>query len=181
MFSNNEEDDEIKSSATGGQQDEKGASELEILKKQLEEEKKKSDEYHDHWKRSLADFQNYKKRQSELFTDLVNSAGEEMIMAILPIFDTFCLAVNYVPKDIKDTDWAKGVLQIKSQFGDLLKSKGLEEIKSVGEKFNPEFHEAVEMIESEKPEGEILEEVQKGYKLNGLVIRTAKVKVAKGK
>jgi molecular chaperone GrpE len=102
-------------------------------------------------------------------------------MAILPIFDTFGLAVNYVPKDIKDTDWAKGVIQIKSQLGDLLKSKGLEEIRSVGEKFNPEFHEAVEMVESEKPEGEILAEVQKGYKLNGSVIRTAKVKVAKGK
>ncbi len=62
-----------------------------------------------------------------------------------------------------------------------MKKEGLEEIKSVGEKFNPEIHEAVEMLESEKPEGEILEEIQKGYKLNGKLIRAAKVKVAKQK
>lgn len=155
--------------------------ELEMLKKQLEEEKKKTVEYQDHWKRAMADFQNYKKRQSELFAELVNSAGQEMIMEILPIFDTFTLAVKHIPEDLKDVEWTKGVVQLKNQLESLLRSKGLEEIKSIGEKFNSEFHEAVEMVESEGQEGEILEEVQKGYKLNGAVIRTAKVKVAKGK
>lgn len=181
MFSTNTEDDKIKNGAAGDEQDEKSGKELEILKKQLEEEKKKAVEYNDHWKRAMADFQNYKKRQSELFADLVNSAGQEMIMEILPIYDTFSLAVKYVPEDLKDKEWTRGVVQLKEQMASLLKSKGLEEIKSIGEKFNPEFHEAVEMVDSEKPEGEILAEVQKGYKLNGMVTRTAKVKVAKKK
>jgi len=180
MFSN-KEDEEIKPGAAGDEKDKKGGNELEMLKKQLEEEKKKAAEYHNHWKRAMADFQNYKKRQSELFAELVNSAGQEMIMEILPIFDTFTLAVKHIPEDLKDKEWTRGVVQLKEQLASLLKSKGLEEIKSIGEKFNPEFHEAVEMVETEKPEGEILEEVQKGYKLNGMVIRTAKVKVAKGK
>lgn len=178
MFSTNNKDDEIKTgSGDGGN----AGNELELLKKQLGEEKEKAAEFHEHWKRAMADFQNYKKRQSELFADLVNSAGQEILMEILPIYDTFSLAVKYVPEELKDKEWTKGVIQLKKQLEDLLKSKGLEEIKSIGDKFNPEFHEAVEMVDSEKPEGEVLEEVQKGYKLNGLVIRTAKVKVAKQK
>lgn len=184
MFSTNKEDDEVKLNAAGDENDEKSENGIEMLKKQLEEEKKKSAEYQDHWKRAMADFQNYKKRQSELFAELVNSAGQEMIMEILPIYDTFNLAVRHIPEDLKDKEWTKGVVHLKNQLESLLKNKGLEEIESIGEKFNLEFHEAVEMVEetgSPVQEGEILEEVQKGYKLNGIVIRTAKVKVAKQK
>jgi len=180
MFSNNTE--KTTSPAKKDEKPDNGSTELE---KQLEEEKKRSEEYQNNWKRAMADFANYKKRQSELFAELVNSAGQEMIMEILPIYDTFSLAVKHIPEDLKDKEWTKGVVQLKIQLENLLKGKGLEEIKSVGEKFNPEFHEAVEMVSlpagGEKPEGEILEEVQKGYKLNGMVIRTAKVKVAKEK
>lgn len=148
---------------------------------QIENEKKKSEEYLNNWKRAEADFINYKKRQNELFADLANAANFNVVLEILPIYDTFCLAVQHTPEDIKNTEWAKGVVQLKNQLESLLKSKGLEEIKSIGEKFDPELHEAVEMMESEKPESEILEEVQSGYTLNGAVIRTAKVKVAKSK
>ncbi|MBU3964827.1 nucleotide exchange factor GrpE [Patescibacteria group bacterium] len=158
--------------------EEKPDSESAELKKQLETEKKKAEEYLNNWKRAMADFENYKKRQSELFAELVNSASAGLIMEILPIYDTFCMAVKHIPENIKDKDWVKGVVQLKEQLDALLKSRGLKEIKSIGEKFNPEFHEAIEMVESEKPESEILEEAQKGYKLNGVVIRTAKVKVA---
>lgn len=187
MFSSKKEDDPsnssgqvpLNASAQSSSEQSDNGNELEMLKKQLEEEKKKSAECLNNWKRALADFANYKKRQSELFGDLVNSAGQEMIMEILPIFDTFSLAVRHIPEDLKGKEWTKGVVQLKNQLENLLKSKGLEEIKSVGEKFDPEFHEAVEMVDSAKQEGEILEEVQKGYKLNGMVIRTAKVKVAR--
>ncbi len=151
------------------------------MKRELAEEKKKSEDYLNNWKRVMADFQNYKKRQNELFAELVNSANQELILEILPIYDTFSLAIKHIPEEIKNKDWVKGMTQIKSQMDDFLKNNGLAEIKSIGEKFNPEIHEAVEMIESDKPEGEILEEVQKGYKLNGAVIRTAKVKVAREK
>lgn len=180
MFSNNTE-----KSTPPAKKEEKPDNELAALKKQLEDEKKKSEEYLNNWKRAMADFANYKKRQSELFAELVNSAGQEMIMEILPIYDTFSLAVKHIPEDLKDKEWTKGIVQLKIQLEDLLKDKELEEIKSIGEKFNPEFHEAVEIVSppsgGEKPESEILEEVQKGYTLNGMVIRTAKVKVAKKK
>lgn len=178
MFSNDD-----KKQTPPPKKEEKSENEIVKIKKELEEEKKKSEECLNNWKRAMADFQNYKKRQNELFAELVNSANAGIILEILPIYDTFCLAVKHIPEDLKDKDWTKGVVQLKVQMENLMRSKGLEEIKSVGEKFNPEFHEAVEMVNSpaggEKPEGEILEEIQKGYKLNGMVIRTAKVKVAK--
>jgi Molecular chaperone GrpE (heat shock protein) len=74
----------------------------------------------------------------------------------------------------------KGFLQIKKQILEFLKKYGVEEIKSVGEKFDPVFHEVVEEIDTDKFEtGTIVEEIQKGYKINGRVLRPARVKVAK--
>ena len=74
----------------------------------------------------------------------------------------------------------KGLLQIKTQFQDFLKKLGVEEIKSVGEKFDPNFQEVIEEIKTkDKESGIIIEEIQKGYKLHGKVLRPAKVKIAK--
>lgn len=158
-----------------------GDRDVKSIEKDLVDEKKRSEEHLNNWKRTQADFINYKRRQDELFTEIVDSANARLILDILPIYDTFSIAVSQVPKDIERSEWAKGILQIKLQLEDLLKKKGLEEIRSVGENFNADVHDAVEMKESEKPEGEILEEVQKGYKFNGKLIRAAKVKVAKKK
>ena len=72
----------------------------------------------------------------------------------------------------------KEVDLVRKQLVEILKKHGLEEIKAVGEKFNPEFHEAVEQVESGGEEGIVMEEAQKGYLLNGRVIRVAKVKVS---
>lgn len=156
------------------------ATDAASIKKELEEAKKKAEEYLNSWKRSQADFINYKRRQSELFGELIGSANLELILEILPIYEALSLAASQVPENLKDSEWTKGVIQIKIQLENLLKKKGLEEIKSIGEKFNPEIHEAVEMVESsDKSEGEILEEAQKGYKMNGKVIKAAKVKVGK--
>lgn len=159
----------------------RGEADLDPAARELENEKKKAEEYLNNWKRSQADFINYKRRQDELFGELVDSANTRLILDILPIYDTFSIAVSQVPKDIEKSEWAKGIIQIKLKLEDLLKKKGLKEIKSIGEKFSADMHDAVEMAESEKPEGEILDEIQKGYKLNGKLIRASKVRVAKKK
>jgi len=150
-----------------------------LLEEELEKVKKKAEEYLNNWKRAQADFINYKRRQNELFDELANSAMRELILEILPIYDTFSVAVGHIPDNLKGSEWVGGIVQIKTQLESFLRKKGVEEIKSVGEKFNPEIHEAVEMVKSDKPEGEIIEEIQKGYKLDGKVIRVAKVKVAR--
>lgn len=157
----------------------KNISGNDVVQESLENEKKKAEEYLNNWKRAQADFINYKRRESELFADMIDSTKAGLIIEIMPIYDALSLAVKHTPKEIEKSEWVRGIHQIKLQLADLLKKKGIEEIKSVGEKFSADVHDAVEMIESEKPEGEIVDEVQKGYKLNGKLVRAAKVKVAK--
>lgn len=167
---------------------------LEELQKQLEEYKKLNEEYLNGWKRERADFLNYKKDEMERIGQLIKYANEELILRILPILDNFFIAEKNIPEEMKkdgstgspQVSWAKGLLQIHQQFRDFLKSQGIEEIKAVGEKFNPNFHETIGDVDLARSDlakssesGIIVEETQKGYTLFGRVIRPAKVKVSK--
>lgn len=129
--------------------------------------------------RIQADFENYKKRTQKEKEEFANYANTDLILQILPILDNFRLATKHLPQDLKDNNWAQGVLQIEKQLEQIIKDMGLEEIKSVGEKFDSNSHDAVEEVESEEEKGIITEEVQKGYKLKDKIIRHAKVKVSK--
>lgn len=155
----------------------------EDLKKQLEEYKKKSEEYLAGWQRARADFLNYKKEEMERIGEILKYANENFILKILPILDNFEKAAKEIPEDKKKDKFLEGLLQIKNQLRDFLKSQGVEEIKALGEKFDPNFHEMAEPAAAEvragKESGIIIEEVQKGYKLPGKVIRPARVKVVK--
>lgn len=135
-------------------------------KSEVEELKVKAEEYLNGWKRERADFLNYKKEEMERMGTLVKYANEEIILKLLPILDNLCLAVQHIKDD--------GVLQIKKQLEDFLKKEGIEAIKTVGEKFDPNTMEAVE------GDGEVVsEEVQRGYAMHGKLIRPAKVKISK--
>ena len=145
----------------------------------LEEYKKQRDEYLAGWQRARADLLNYKKEEMERFEQVLKFAGEEFVLKVLPILDNFNLIEKKLPEDLKKEENIKGILQLKKQIEDFLKSQGVEEIKC-GEKFDPNFQEAVETIEKEEGEsGTILEEIQKGYTINGRILRPAKVKVIK--
>lgn len=155
----------------------------EDLKKQLEEYKKKSEEYLAGWQRARADFLNYKKEEMERIGEILKYANENFILKILPILDNFEKAAKEIPEDKKKDKFLEGLLQLKNQLRDFLKSQGVEEIKTLGEKFDPNLHEVTEPVAAEvqvgKESGIIIEEVQKGYKLPGKVIRPARVKVVK--
>jgi len=152
---------------------------IDKLKKELEEAKRKAEENLAGWKRALADYANFKKREEEAKKELIKFANENLILEILPIFDNFQNAYKSLPKDLEKNNWVEGIKYIKLQFENILKKIGVEEIKTVGEKFNPELHEAVEKVKiNEKKSGVVVDEVSKGYKLNGKVIRVAKVKVS---
>jgi len=153
---------------------------LEDLKKKLKECQKEKEEYLAGWQRSRADFINYKKEESERFKKFFEMEKTEMILKILPILDNCQRAKKELSQIGEHSNYSEGLAQIERQFQDLLKEEGIEEIKAEGEKFDPNFHQAIEEIESkEKESGEILEVVQKGYKLKGKVIRPAKVRVSK--
>jgi len=154
--------------------------ELSKLQEQLEIVQKKSDEHLEGWKRAKADYLNLKKDNEKYQAEMIQFANAALIAQLLPIFDHYKLAWQHVPADFQKTDWVVGFEHIKKQFTDFFKNLGIEEIKTVGEKFNPEFHEAVAHEEKDGFETDtIFAEVKPGYLLQGKVIYPARVKVAK--
>lgn len=175
--------------------EEKTKLDINELKKKLEECEKLKSEYLAGWQRARADFLNYKKEEMERIEQFLKYGEEEFILKILPILDNFNIAArqnfteNLSGQEKEKIDKiVQGFLQIKNQFQDFLKEQGIEEIKSVGEKFDPNLHEAAEQVGSKDsgstslPQGEsgvIVEEIQKGYTINGRLLRPAKVKIIK--
>ena len=155
--------------------------EIEELNKKLEECQKKREEYLAGWQRARADFLNYKKEEMERIGEILKYGNLDLILKILPILDNFEIAEKKLSESLKNDESVKGVLQLKNQILDFLKKEEVEEIKiKLGEKFDPNFQEAVGEVEKADCEaGTIVEETQKGYILNGRVIRPVKVKVAK--
>jgi molecular chaperone GrpE len=146
----------------------------------LSDKVKKSDEYFDRLLRLQAEFDNFRKRSEKERIEFIKYANEEIIAEILKILDDFERAVES-GRDKKDFDILyKGIEMIHKDLGEFLKQNGLEEIDSKGKAFNPHEHEAMMQEETDKvPENHVIEEFQKGYTLNGRIIRPAKVKVAK--
>lgn len=163
-----------------GDSEKKDEVSIEGLKEKLEQCEKTKSEYLAGWQRARADFLNYKKDEVERIENLIAYSNEELILKILPIVDNFNLIAKKIPDNQKEDSNIKGLLQIEMQMSDFLKKYGVEEIKSIGEKFDPNLHEAVEIVESENCEsGKIVDEIRKGYTINGRLLRPAKVKVVR--
>ncbi len=104
----------------------------------------------DNWKRTQADFENYKKDQVKAMEEFRKFARLNLVMQILPVLDNFNASLEHVPEDQKDNGWVIGINYIKKQLEDILKNNGLEEIEvRIGDKFNPEFHEAIKNEDNE--------------------------------
>ena len=132
------------------------------------------------WQRSRADLLNYKKEEMERIGEFLKYASEEVVLKVLPVLDNFEIIEKKMPDNLKNDENIKGLLMIKNQLRDFLKSQGAEEVKSVGQNFDPNLHEVVGETEAkDKEKGLIVEEVQKGYKINGRLLRPAKVKIIK--
>lgn len=153
---------------------------IEELKKSLEECEKFKSEYLAGWQRARADFLNYKKEEMEKIEEIITYTNAGLLLKALSILDNFSLAEKVLSAEAKKDNNVCGLLQIKIQFEELLKSQGIKEIESLGKKFDPSFHEVIGEVEKCNIEaGTIIEETQKGYLLNDKVLRPAKVKIAK--
>ena len=146
--------------------------------KAIEEEKAKFAELNDKHLRLQAEFDNFRKRTAKEKLDLTATASESVIKDILPVFDDFERALQNMEKNGNEAD-LQGVTLIFNKLKDTLKKKGLEEIEAMGVDFNTDEHEALTMIPApeEDKKGKVLDVIQKGYKLNGKVIRFARVVV----
>lgn len=145
-------------------------------KKELEQMQADLEDITDRYKRVLAEFENFKKRSSKERENLYNSILSDVVESILPVLDNL---ENAAKAQTEDESYKKGVEMVLQQLKIVLGSKGVEEIKTVGETFDPELHEAVSSIQDEKlGEKEIAEEYRKGYKIGTKVIRHSMVVVA---
>jgi molecular chaperone GrpE len=100
-------------------------------------------------------------------------------MQLLPMADYFQHAFDQVPEAEKKSSWLEGIKHIQNYFNKILQDNDVQEIKALGEKFNPEIHEVVKEEESEQEEGKIIKVNQAGFTLQGKVIRPAKVIISK--
>ena len=149
---------------------------IEKLKAQLKEEKEKSDEYYEHLKRQMAEFDNFKKRISKEKDMMYNTISASVISELLPILDNFEKALN---SESTDESYKNGMAMIYGQLIDALNKIGVEEIEALNTTFDPNFHEAVMHVEDENfGEKEVVEVFRKGYKIGDKIIRHAMVKVA---
>jgi len=153
---------------------------LEQLKEKIEKLREEKEEYLEGWQRARANFINYKKREKERLQETIKYSSEEFLLKLLPILDNLERAEQYIPREEREKDWVQGIIHIKTQFRRFLKEEGVERIKTIGKKFDPNFAEAIERIETDDYNSDIVaKEIQPGYKLEDKVLRPAKVKVAK--
>lgn len=146
------------------------------LNNDLLEQKKLADEYFDSLRRNMADFDNFKKRISKEKDSLYTSIVSDIVSDLLPILDNFDIALK---NESKDEKFKMGMQMICNQIKETIKKFGVTEIASLGEEFDPVYHEAVMHVKDDsKKEKEIVEVLRKGYKVKDKVIRHAMVKVA---
>jgi molecular chaperone GrpE len=155
-------------------------SELEELRRTIESLQKEKDELFGKLQRVSADYANFQKRAPKQIADTICYEKERIIKTLLPVLDNFEHTLQNADSAENSDVFVKGIQIIYDQMLDILKSHGVEQIKAPGENFDPALHEAMmQKTEPEEQDNIVLEEFQKGYKLNGRVIRPSKVIVNK--
>ncbi len=156
---------------------EKKTDEMGVLRKELDEKTKVADERLDQIRYLQADFENYRKSLDREKAGLESNANMGIVKDLLPLLDDLEAAVG----KSGNSEAREGYGLMLKKLLDILSKAGLSTIESVGRKFDPYYHEVMMSTESDKPEGTILEELQKGYMFNSNVIRHSKVRISKNK
>jgi len=144
------------------------------LKVRLKDAEAKAKENLDNWQRAQAEFMNVRKRDEEAKNEFMKFAKADTITQIISVLDSFTMALDQGHEDMRP---------IYNQLFQILKQNGLEESNPLGEIFDPSKHEAISMVptDNEKEDHTVMEVFQRGYMLNGSVIRAAKVRVGEFK
>jgi molecular chaperone GrpE len=148
--------------------------EVDLLKAELAEQKEK-------FIRLYAEFDNFKRRSAKERIELIQTAGKEVIQSMLEVMDDSDRAEKQMQKSEDLTQIREGIQLVFTKLRNILHGKGLKEMKSIGEEFNPDLHEAITEIPvpDENMKGKVVDEVEKGYTLNDKIIRFSKVVVGK--
>jgi molecular chaperone GrpE len=155
-------------------------SQIEALVAERDEANRVAEDYLAALQRERAEFQNFKRRTSEERLRDLGLAGEDLIRKVLTVADDFDRAIEARPGSIADDPWFEGIAAIDRKLRALLESEGVTSIDaSPGRPFDPREHEAIANVPgTDRPDGEIVDEVRRGYRLRDRVIRPALVAVA---
>jgi len=151
---------------------------IEALREALAEARAQAASHLDSWKRSQADFINYKRRSEQEKEETKQFANSVLICNLLPVLDDLERALNSVPKELAKLPWVEGVRLIERKFHSILEAQGVTPIKAKGKHFDPNLHEAAMCAQGR--EGVVVKELKRGYKLRDKVIRPATVAVGSG-
>ena len=131
-------------------------------------------------KRLAADFANYRKRNEAERSDFAKFAKADLIAKLLDVLDGYDRALATVPDELRGQPWVEGMWLVERKLRAILETEGLEPVDSLGKPFDPYLHEAVTYVPSDQPEGTVIQEHQKAYRLHDKVIRPALVTVSSG-
>jgi molecular chaperone GrpE len=158
------------------------------LREKLKEAESAKQEYLTGWQKTKAEYINTRKRDEEASRALSKFAAAGLIEELLPALDSFDLALAHAKQaggngGSASDEWAKGMMNIYNQILSVFTAHGLKQINPIGEEFDPTVHEAIGMIDTDKPEEDniVLDVLQKGYTLHDKVLRTARVRVGRAK
>ena len=173
--------DHTDKSGKKSKKDQKKEKEANSIEEQLNEQQRKLEELNDKYLRLYSEFDNYRKRTLKEKSEMSKTASEEVILSMLPVLDDFERALSVFEKldDKSQSSFSDGVTLIYNKFKNVLQQKGLKAIKSIGEPFDVDYHDALTTIPSptEELKGKVVDEIEKGYMLSDKVIRHAKVVV----
>jgi molecular chaperone GrpE len=163
---------------SGSSSDEGNADQLAA---QLEVAKSLAAEHLASLQRTAADFANFKRRTAEDRERELGLASESLLRKLLAVADDFDRALDHMPAEFKGAGWLEGIILLDRKLRSLLESEGVTPIETIGRAFDPREHEAIASIAGTgRPDGEIVDEVQKGYRVRERVLRPALVAVAGG-
>ena len=148
----------------------------------LQTQAAKAEENWNNYVRTVADLDNYKKRAARERQDAIKYANESLIQWLVPVLDNFEMALTAAQKSPPDSvqSLQTGVAMIQQQLKAALAEAGLEEVDATGKVFDPKFHEAISQQETaDAPEGQVIQQLRKGYKLRDRLLRPATVIIAK--
>jgi molecular chaperone GrpE len=159
---------------------EAGEEELAARQRELAEARAQAEEYLDGWQRARAELANYKKRVDQDQENARQMANVNLLSKLLPVLDDFERAFQTVPPELAEETWVEGMNMVRRKLQQVIEQDGVTPIETEGQTFDPTYHEAVTYEEMEGyEEGQIIAEVQKGYKIGERVLRPALVRVAK--
>jgi molecular chaperone GrpE len=158
---------------------EAAAAESESLRARTSQLESELEETNGKYMRLAADFENYKKRARQEQLEAIQFGSRELVLKLLPVVDDFHRVLDHAPEGA-DPNWLKGLELAIQKLEEVLALQGVTPIEAVGEPFDPAFHEAIGLEESEDhPEDTVITELRRGYRLHDRVLRPALVKVAR--